>query len=75
MELIYNIIPHHHFVPYKSTQLLPLLFFLDFVQMKNKSFLRIFSKIYKYVKTLTKISGNWTENTFESSLFHTFQQQ
>jgi len=38
--------------------------------------LKFFSKIYRFTKKhLTKISSNLTENAFDFSLFHTFEQQ
>ncbi len=43
---------------------------------RNKNFiLKDFSKIYTSIKKFNKKSSNLTENAFESSLFHTFEQE
>jgi hypothetical protein len=43
--------------------------------MKKKNHLKRFSQDLHIYKTKTKISSNLIENAFESSLFHTFEQQ
>jgi hypothetical protein len=65
------------FLPYKNNQLLPLLLFSCFVQTKiNKSHSqRFFQDLHIYKKLKTKISNNLTKNAFESSPFHSFEQQ
>jgi hypothetical protein len=46
------------------------------MKKKKKIILKDFCKIYTtFLKNLAKISSNLTENAFECSLFHTFEQE
>jgi hypothetical protein len=69
----YNIIPHC-LLPH--TKVANLNHFILCPNDKKLHFnLKDFSKMHKSIVFNNKISSNLTKNVFESSLFHTFEQQ